>query len=73
MTDRASPDSAPLRLFALAASLACLALGVITLYSSGVGLIDPKLHRAAGFALALLVGLVVAYQVEVAKDHAIPN
>jgi len=32
----------------------------MALYSAGVGLIDPKLHRAAGFALALLVGVALS-------------
>jgi TRAP transporter 4TM/12TM fusion protein len=62
MTDAAVPASVPIRLFAHASAVACLALGLITLYSSGVGLIEPKLHRAAGFAFALLVGIVVSQQ-----------
>ena len=32
----------------------------MALYSAGIGLIDPKLHRAAGFALALLVGVALS-------------
>ncbi|WP_299965255.1 TRAP transporter fused permease subunit [uncultured Roseobacter sp.] len=56
-----APSQAP-RVFAVAASLACVALGGITLYSSGLGLIDPKLHRAGGFALALVVGIAVSQQ-----------
>lgn len=60
MTDAAPNASVPTRVFALASALACFALGLITLYSSGVGLIDPKLHRAGGFALALVVGIVVS-------------
>ena len=43
-------------------TLACVALAGIALYSSGVGLIDPKLHRACGFALALLVAVAVSWQ-----------
>jgi len=43
-------------------TLACVALAGIALYSSGVGLIDPKLHRAGGFALALLVAVAVSWQ-----------
>ena len=43
MTDAAPTASVVTRLFAMAASLACLVLGLMTLYSSGVGLIDPKL------------------------------
>ncbi|MGH1481080.1 MAG: TRAP transporter permease [Geminicoccales bacterium] len=39
---------------------ACLGLGLIALYSSGIGLLDPKLHRAGGFALALVVGILAA-------------
>ncbi len=60
MTDAAPTASVPIRLFAFASASACLALGLITIYSSGIGLIEPKLHRAAGFALALLVGIVVS-------------
>ena len=59
--------SAPARPFegvhgglALVATLACAALGGIALYSSGLGLLDPKLHRALGFALALIVGVAAA-------------
>lgn len=40
--------------------MACVILGLIALYSSGIGLIDPKLHRAGGFALALIVGIAVS-------------
>lgn len=50
----------PTWLLHTAALLAAVALGVIALYSSGVGLIDPKLHRAGGFALALIVAVSVA-------------
>ncbi|WP_299752801.1 TRAP transporter fused permease subunit [uncultured Tateyamaria sp.] len=62
MTDAAPTASVPIRLFAFASALACLALGLITLYSSGIGLIEPKFHRAVGFALALLVGILVSQQ-----------
>ncbi len=57
MTDAAPRASVGTIPFALASTLACLALGLITLYSSGIGLIDPKMHRAAGFALALIVAV----------------
>lgn len=60
MTDAASSASVTTRLFGFAAALSCLTLGLITLYSSGVGLIDPKLHRAAGFGLALIVAVSVS-------------
>lgn len=45
---------------AVVLTLACLALGAIALYSSGIGLIDPKMHRASGFALALLIAIIVS-------------
>ena len=45
------------KLFAILSALACFLLGAIALYSSGIGLIEPKFHRAAGFALALIVGI----------------
>lgn len=60
MTDAASPAGVTTRLFGFAAAVACCALGLITLYSSGIGLIDPKLHRAVGFALALIVAVSVS-------------
>ncbi|MEM8576836.1 MAG: TRAP transporter fused permease subunit [Pseudomonadota bacterium] len=56
----AAPTTGTARLFALASAAACFALGLITLYSSGVGLIEPKLHRAGGFALALIVAAAAA-------------
>ncbi len=49
-----------MRLFGWASVLACAALGIIALYSSGIGLLDPKMHRAGGFALALIVGIAAA-------------
>ncbi len=48
------------KLFALLSALACFALGVMAIYSSGIGLIEPKFHRAAGFALALIAGVALA-------------
>jgi len=50
------------KLFAMLSAVACAALGAIALYSSGVGLIEPKFHRAAGFALALIVGVCASRQ-----------
>lgn len=46
--------------FSWASILACAALGLIAVYSSGIGLLDPKLHRSCGFALALIVGIAVS-------------
>ncbi len=60
MTDVANMSSGTTRVFSFFAACACLALGIIALYSSGVGLIDPKFHRAMGFALALIAGVAAA-------------
>lgn len=49
-----------MRLLTLTAVIASAALGFIALYSAGIGLIDPKVHRAGGFALALVVAVAVA-------------
>ncbi|MEM9602876.1 MAG: TRAP transporter fused permease subunit [Pseudomonadota bacterium] len=48
------------RFHAVLLGLAATALGAMALYSSGIGLIDPKLHRATGFALALVVGIALS-------------
>ena len=53
----AAPHS---KLRGVVSAVACFVLGGIALYSSGVGLIDPKLHRALGFALALLIAVLVS-------------
>lgn len=47
-------------IFGLICVVACAVLGGIALYSSGIGLIDPKLHRAAGFALSLVIAISVS-------------
>lgn len=60
MTDVSDMSSGTTRVFSFIAAGACLALGIIALYSSGVGLIDPKFHRAMGFALALIAGVAAA-------------
>jgi len=59
----------PKIVFTALSGLACCMLGAITLYSAGVGLIDPKLHRAAGFALALLVAIAAARSRRAASTH----
>jgi len=71
MTDPVRTPRLPDRIMAIIASLACLALGVIAIYSSGIDLIDPKLHRAAGFALALVAGIAAAQQRRLAKGKEI--
>ncbi|MEM6461857.1 MAG: TRAP transporter fused permease subunit [Pseudomonadota bacterium] len=60
MSDRMGLSSGVSHVFFTAFVLACAALGGIAVYSSGIGLLDPKLHRAAGFALALVVGVSVS-------------
>ena len=60
MSDPTAQPSIVSRGYAILAVLACAALGAIAFYSSGIGLLDPKLHRAAGFALALIVAVAAA-------------
>lgn len=60
MTPETHSRSRTATLYAWLSALACFALGAIALYSSGVGLIEPKLHRAAGFAFALIAGVAAA-------------
>ncbi|MEO1688716.1 MAG: TRAP transporter fused permease subunit, partial [Pseudomonadota bacterium] len=60
MTDDSAPIGGTARVYAWASVLACVALGAVALYSTGVGLIDPKLHRAAGFALALIAAVAAS-------------
>ncbi len=60
MTDAVIWSRGPTLIFRVLFVLSCAALGVIAIYSSGIGLLDPKLHRAAGFALALIAGVAVA-------------
>ncbi|MEX3015276.1 TRAP transporter permease [Gymnodinialimonas hymeniacidonis] len=61
MADQTHVPSGPIdRAFTWAAYLACAALGAIAIYSAGIDLIDPKMHRAVGFALALFVAIAVS-------------
>ena len=60
MTAGTQTSGGTAKIFALLSALACFLLGAIALYSSGLGLIEPKLHRAAGFALAVIVGVAAA-------------
>lgn len=71
MTATADTPSGVSRLFTLLAALAAAALGAIALYSSGIDLIDPKLHRAGGFALALIVAVGAARQKR--EAHGVPT
>lgn len=67
MTEDATPSSGIDKLYWLLSVLACFGLGTIALYSSGVGLVEPKFHRAAGFALALVVGITASRSKRQAK------
>ncbi|WP_415404641.1 TRAP transporter permease [Tateyamaria sp. SN3-11] len=60
MTAPAHPKSGTDKLYALLSAVACFLLGAMALYSSGIDLVEPKFHRAAGFALALFVGVAVS-------------
>lgn len=60
MTAETKPSGGIGKLYLLLSALACFFLGAIALYSSGIGLIEPKFHRAAGFALALIVGITAS-------------
>ena len=55
------------RVFSFASVGACAALGATAIYSSGIGLIDPKLHRASAFALALVVATAMSRERREAK------
>lgn len=60
MTNSARQGTPVARLVVFAGAVAAALLGAITLYTSGLGLLDPKLHRAGGFALALIAGIAVS-------------
>jgi len=62
VNDTTEQSDATAKFFVAASILACFALGAIALYSSGVGLIDPKLHRSVGFAFALIAGVALSRQ-----------
>lgn len=60
MTNSNASRRLPDIVFGSASVLACAALGLIAIYSSGIGLLDPKLHRSFGFALALIAGIAAS-------------
>jgi len=68
MTAETGPSSGRGKLYPLFSVLACFLLGAIALYSSGIGLVEPKVHRAAGFALALVVGITASRNRREAKE-----
>ncbi len=59
MTSLAARRGRRSRLLDVPFVVACTLLGAIAIYSSGLGLLDPKLHRALGFGLALVIGVFV--------------
>ncbi len=69
MTAQTSPSGGIGKLYLLLSALACFALGAIALYSSGIGLVEPKFHRAAGFALALVVGIAASRSKRIEKGQ----
>ncbi|MEM6759525.1 MAG: TRAP transporter fused permease subunit [Pseudomonadota bacterium] len=60
MTASADAKTGTDQLYLLLSAVACFLLGAIALYSSGVDLVEPKFHRAVGFALALVAGIAVS-------------
>ena len=57
MTAEANSPGGAGKTYLFFSAIACFLLGAIAVYSSGIGLVEPKLHRAVGFALALVVGI----------------
>lgn len=72
MIDTANTPSVPTRIFGICSAIACLLLGLVALYSSGMDLIDPKMHRALGFALALFVGIAASQQKRLTIGKPVP-
>ncbi len=62
MTGNDKKPGSILDAYSFASAICCLILGLVALYISGIGLLDPKTHRAGGFALALIVAVVAARQ-----------
>lgn len=60
MTAEANLSGGIGKVYLLLSALACFFLGAIAIYSSGIGLVEPKFHRAAGFALALVAGIAAS-------------
>lgn len=50
--------------------VAAAILGGIAVYSAGIDLIDPKLHRAVGFALALIVAVAASRRKRGASEES---
>ncbi len=69
----ASTYRSVLAVYAGLAGLAGAILGAIALYSSGIDLIDPKLHRAMGFALALVVAVAVSRKRLTERSEGTPS
>ena len=59
-TDNTAPPRATSRVIGHVSAIVSFILGALAIYSAGFALIDPKLHRASVFALALIVAIAVA-------------
>lgn len=73
MTAKTGLSSGADKVIWLLSVMACFGLGVMALYSSGVDLVEPKFHRAAGFALALIAGIAASRARRPAKEAANPR
>ncbi|MEM8648978.1 MAG: TRAP transporter fused permease subunit [Pseudomonadota bacterium] len=72
MTESA-PNSEPItRMVLVAGAVASALMGFIAVYSSGIGLLDPKLHRAGGFALAIIVCVALSRSTRKSKAELPP-
>ena len=59
-SDTGLPHPFLTKIFWLAALFAGLGLGLVTLYSAGIDLVDPKFHRAFAFSLAIIAGVYLS-------------
>lgn len=59
-------------LFAIAGILAAATLGAITIYTAGIGLLNPTTHRAGGFALALIAAIAASQAKRFAEGEMTP-
>ncbi|MFY0610232.1 MAG: TRAP transporter fused permease subunit [Hyphomicrobiaceae bacterium] len=59
-TDDNTPTRASSTMTGYVSAVISFVLGALAIYSAGFALIDPKLHRASVFALALIVAIAVS-------------
>lgn len=60
MNEQATVSHPLLRILFFASVACCGVIGAMSLYSAGIGLIDPTWHRTLGFGLALVIGVAAA-------------